>query len=65
MLGDDSADANQGPGLGLCMCHLDTTTGCKLSTNGFLCPQVLLIKTVLRKYDNITIDFTKHWVYYI
>lgn len=24
---------------GLFMCHLDTTTGCKLSTNGFLCPQ--------------------------
>lgn len=21
------------------MCHLDTTTGCKLSTAGFLCPQ--------------------------
>ena len=27
-------------GLGLCMCHLDTTTGCKLTASGFLCPQV-------------------------
>ena len=54
-LGDDSGDANQGPGLGLCMCHLDTTSGCKLSTNGFLCPQVLLIMTVLRR--------SNHWLY--
>ena len=37
--GDDSGDSTQGPGLGLCMCHLDTTSGCKLSTTGFLCPQ--------------------------
>ena len=29
----------QGVGLSLCMCHLDTNDGCKLSTNGFLCPQ--------------------------
>jgi transcription initiation factor TFIIH subunit 2 len=27
-------------GLGLCMCHLDTNSGCKLTTSGFLCPQV-------------------------
>jgi len=26
-------------GLSLCMCHLDTTSGCKLTTTGFLCPQ--------------------------
>lgn len=26
-------------GLSLCMCHLDTATGCKLSTSGFNCPQ--------------------------
>lgn len=32
-------DSTLGPGLGLCMCHLDTTSGCKLSTTGFLCPQ--------------------------
>merc|ERR1719210_2550436 len=25
--------------LGLCMCHLDTASGCKLTTSGFLCPQ--------------------------
>ncbi len=25
--------------LGLCMCHLETTDGCKLTTSGFLCPQ--------------------------
>ena len=38
--GGESNESNQGAGLGLCMCHLDTTTGCKLSTTGFLCPQV-------------------------
>ena len=27
-------------GLGLCMCHLDTTVGPKLTVSGFLCPQV-------------------------
>ena len=40
VLGDDLGDSTLGPGLGLCMCHLDTTSGCKLSTTGFLCPQV-------------------------
>ena len=40
VLGDDLGDSTLGSGLGLCMCHLDTTSGCKLSTTGFLCPQV-------------------------
>merc|ERR1712112_555550 len=31
--------AAQSSGLSLCMCHLDTASGCKLSTTGFLCPQ--------------------------
>ena len=35
-----SNDGSSSSALGLCMCHLDTKTGCKLSTAGFLCPQV-------------------------
>jgi len=29
----------QNTGLSLCMCHLDTASGCKLTATGFLCPQ--------------------------
>jgi len=37
--GDKVDGAAQSSGLSLCMCHLDTASGCKLSTTGFLCPQ--------------------------
>ena len=36
--------------LGLCMCHLDASTGGRLTTSGFLCPQV-------RSSSKITIYF--------
>lgn len=39
-MGFPSHASSETASLGLCMCHLDTTKGCKLTTSGFLCPQV-------------------------
>merc|ERR1712136_26478 len=38
-MGGQSPAQQTQAGLSLCMCHLDTATGCKLSTSGFNCPQ--------------------------
>jgi len=56
----DLGEANFGDGqrstsgLGLCMCHLDTTAGPKLTASGFLCPQVRAITRVGRVADKLT-----------
>ena len=39
-MGFPSHASSEGSSLGLCMCHLDSKSGCKLTTSGFLCPQV-------------------------
>ena len=39
-MGFPSHASSESASLGLCMCHLDTANGCKLTTSGFLCPQV-------------------------
>ena len=39
-MGFPSHASSESASLGLCMCHLDTTSSCKLTTSGFLCPQV-------------------------
>lgn len=39
-MGFPSHASSETASLGLCMCHLDTSKGCKLTTSGFLCPQV-------------------------
>lgn len=38
-MGFPSHASSESASLGLCMCHLDTTSSCKLTTSGFLCPQ--------------------------
>ena len=45
-MGFPSHASSESASLGLCMCHLDTTSGCKLTTSGFLCPQVAIFLNI-------------------
>ena len=46
-MGFPSHASSENASLGLCMCHLDTLTGSKLTTSGFLCPQVRFLYCTL------------------
>ena len=51
-MGFPSHASSDNASLGLCMCHLDTSAGSKLTTSGFLCPQVRFFKRLQFRVSN-------------